>query len=484
MLIGIDLGTTSIKSCAFNDKGDLLSRSILPTVIEHSETGDGLNPHKLWENVLELLEKMVESVYPETIYGIGITSMAETVFPVSKSGKALANGIIWYDQCSRKEYDTFLELVSPEKIREITGLRPSWYFSASKILYYRDHLREVYKQTEMFLDVSGYIAFKLTGEKYMDVSLASRTMLLDLCSGSWSRYLVETAGIEMSTLPPIIPCGFPWGEVLPAIRRKLRLGNKTIVTTAGQDHIAAAYAAGVVTKDKILDSVGTSESVLSSTDLQTVQSDAFQKQQFFSAGYHAQKDIFYLLDGNPTGGYCIDWLLTKILVTDYRVLDNIKWKENSILFFPYLRNTMQGTGSARMENLTDMDDRDSLIQGVIEGMAFEFKRFVETLMLICGHLNAIKEIIAVGGGTRNRILMQIKSEVINKPIKVLKHADIASNLGAAMLSGIASGVFQKGWEGNYIRTYSEIYYPENQERLKFYQRKYEKYVESFPCKSW
>ena len=483
ILIGIDLGTTNIKVCAFNNKGDLLFRSARSTVVEHSERGDTLNPNSLWENVLDLLEETAASINPEEVYGIGIASMAETVFPVDKAGSALAEGIIWYDQCSRKEYETIVRAVSPEKIREITGLRPSWFFSASKILYYRNHFPEIYRQTEMFLDVSGYIAFKMTGEKYMDLSLASRTMLLDLCEGNWSKHLVETFGIEPNKLPPLIPCGFVWGEVLPIIRDKLKLGSKTVVTTAGQDHIAAAYAAGVVGKDKLLDSIGTSEAVLSSSELKTIQSDAFQKQRFFSAGYHAQKGVYYLLDGMPTGGYCIDWLLKRVLMTDYSLLDNIQWRESSIIFFPYLRNSMQGVASAQIKNLTDTDDRDSLAQGIIEGIAFEFKRYVETLQSIRGRHKTLKEIIVVGGGTRNKMLMRIKSEVMDKSLKVLEHPDAAANLGAAMISGTAAGIFKEDWDSNSMRKYLEIYYPKDKKHVQFYKGKYEEYLEYFPYRS-
>ena len=150
------------------------------------------------------------------------------------------------------------------------------------------------------------------------------------------------------------------------------------------------------------------------------------------------------------------------------------------MFFPYLRNTMQGPTSARIENLTDRDDRDSLVQGVIEGIAFEFKRYVEKLHSIRSRPDTLKEIIAVGGGTRNKLLMRIKSEVMDMSIKVLEHADVAANLGAAMMSGTAAGIFQEEWDYNSMRKYLEIYHPEDRKHIRFYQGKYQEYLECFP----
>jgi xylulokinase len=83
--------------------------------------------------------------------------------------------------------------------------------------------------------------------------------------------------------------------------------------------------------------------------------------------------------------------------------------------------------------------RAALFRSVLEGIAFDSRQILETLQ---GYetVPALQAIYAIGGATRNRLLMSIKATVLNRPIFLTDVSDAAS-LGAAILGGLGAGIY-------------------------------------------
>lgn len=84
----------------------------------------------------------------------------------------------------------------------MTGLKNQHIFTANKLLWLKEHEPQVFGEMRRWHCIPDYIAFRLTGASAMDLSLATRTLLLDAASGTWSRELLAHAGIPADILPP------------------------------------------------------------------------------------------------------------------------------------------------------------------------------------------------------------------------------------------------------------------------------------------
>ncbi|MFO7881543.1 MAG: FGGY family carbohydrate kinase [Kosmotogaceae bacterium] len=475
--IGIDVGTTNVKTCIFDEKGVLLATVSHVTPVDHTEYGDLLNVTTLWKIVKTSIKNIIAKCKSTDLRSIGITSMGETIIPVDRNG-SLWDGIMWYNPVTKKQYEQLLSNIDDKRIRELTGLTSSWFFSASKIKYIKEQLPDIYKQTEAFLDVSGFVAYMLTGEMKMDRTFASRMMLLNLQTGEWMDELIKAADVDRNKLPELIWNEKPAGYLKDELVDKFELSNEVAVITAGQDHIAAAYAAGIEKQEQVLCSIGTSGAVFACADFDTLKSSRFINNQYFSAGFHILKDKYYLLEGTPTGGYCIDWFLKQVMKRDYNWLSSLSFSESNVIFYPHLRNTLHGAALGKIINLSDKENDESLMQAIMEGVAFEVKRFIDRLVYIKND-QGMEEFIAVGGTTFNKPFMRILTDVLGKPLKVLEQAEYATNLGAAMLSAVVSKDITYDYVKNNVRRFRRTIFPEGERRRKYFVEKYERYADSY-----
>ncbi len=471
MLVGLDIGTTNIKLWVYDEEGNPIWGTRARTPLEyHKSLKEILHPMKLWKVVSKLLYSIPDDV-KKKIKAIGISSLGETVFPVRKDGSSMA-GLIWYNTITKEIYEEFFSRIDSEWIFKTTGLRASWIFSIFKMMYYYRFFEEEMKEIETWLDVSSYIAYILTGDKKMDKCLASRTMLIDLKAGDWCEEILDVANIPKKHLPGIVDSGSPRGTLKVDIALDLGLPRNVIVTTAGQDHMTASFPAGVFDLEKVLNSTGTTEAVLWGVNDRVL--DVFLKNIIndFNAGFHVIPRHYYLVDGLPTGGYCIEWFLRKVLRKDFEHLKNTRMKENAVYFFPFLRGAFSNMGAgASFLNLSDKTDSDEMLISIIESLSFEVRAMIENLKNL--GLKKDYKLIMVGGESLSDLIVKIRSNVLGTPVHLLQTSE-ATTLGAALLAGISAGLYKDHQEA-YERGHkvSKIVYPNG--NRDYYEEKYQKY---------
>jgi len=474
MFCGIDIGTTNIKFLLFDEDFKVVfNRRIKTPIIRDEVSGDFLSAEGLFDEIIKSFQAIPENFKPR-IKGIGISSMGETVFPISKDGRVLSDGMMWYNNKVLEDFEDLLKKISPEAIFKKTGLWPSWIYSVFKMKNFYRKRPEISSRIYKWLDVSSFLAFLLTGHIGMDKSLSSRTLLVNIETGQWDEELLEISKVPREHLPEIMDCGLSRGRIKEEIARITGISKTAVVTTAGQDHITAAYAAGVHDESKVLNSSGTSEAILWTVGKNTIKRYIDSSPKIFQAGLHCIPERYYILGGIPTGNFCIDWLINKVLKTDYSILENFKYKKNSIFFFPYLRGVFDKSDlGGAFFNLKDHDDQNSIISTVLESLAFEVKSYLDGLKEL--RLTNY-EIMAVGGGTRLKESLKIKANVLKVPVKTITVYE-STAFGAALISAIAAG-YMKDWSRDFdsiIKTIDSTYFYPNQE--SYFEEKYTEYVE-------
>ena len=254
--IGLDVGTSSIKSVVFDSGGAAVGDARAQTPWTRTPVGTEMDPNELGRITLEVLRGAAQA-HPGRPAGIGITSMGETGVLVDGHGRVLTSAIAWHDERDTSELAELETSFGHDYFAETTGkpLRPQ--FALTKFAWQRRHVDGMDRASRRF-NVADWIALLLTGVQACDLSLAGRTGWFDPLRGRWSAELLEWSGASESLMPGLIRPGAAIGTVRPEI------GDLAgaVVTTAGHDHQAAMLGCGLDWIGDELDSLGTAEAIV------------------------------------------------------------------------------------------------------------------------------------------------------------------------------------------------------------------------------
>lgn len=448
LLAGVDLGTTNIKAIVFEPSGAVVAAASVPTpTVYPRPTWAYHDPQEFWIKAAQAIRAAVAQVeQPQRIVSIAATSTGETGFPIDAAGEATYESIAWFDGRTKAEARWLEEQIGADRLFAITGLSLQPIFSLCKILWLRTHAPEAYARTARWLNAADFIAFRLCGVPATDPSLASRMLLLNLRQLRWADELSAELHLPPDLLAPLVPSGTPLGTITPAAAALTGLNPSTLVTAGGHDHVCGALAVGVTEPRHMLNSLGTAEAVF--LPLQEPLSDHQTGRQGYTQGAHTAGG-FYVFGGSYTSGACLDWFRNAFAgQADHATLTaeaaQAPTGSLGVTFCPFLRlaNPPYNDSKARgaFVGLSTDVQRGVLFRAVLEGIAMDTRNGLEPLLTYTG-AGKLERIDAIGGGTRNALLMQIKASVLNQPIHVMRIEE-STALGAAVLGGIGAGVYR------------------------------------------
>ncbi len=209
-VLSIDEGTTSARAAVYNDKGERIAMHAVPFAAHYPRPGwVEQDPMEIWRAQMSAVQAVVGNT---PIAACGITNQRETVVMWDRrTGEPIAPAIVW--QC-RRTADMCAELArsaDAAMIENKTGLVIDAYFSASKIRWILENVAEARTKARhgelLFGNIDTWLIWNLTDGKahVTDPTNASRTMLMDLETGSWDNDLLRIFDIPRAVLPQIVP---------------------------------------------------------------------------------------------------------------------------------------------------------------------------------------------------------------------------------------------------------------------------------------
>lgn len=447
-IMGIDVGTTNIKAGIFTGSGEIVKLASQPTPTR--QTDQGLyyyDPEQLWETVAAVIRESAAAVPADQIVSIGIASMAEAGLLVdTNTGAARSHMIPWFDSRTMEQFEAIREHADPLERFAATGLRANFKQGLSKILWLRDQ-GGADLQGVKWLSMGDYVCFRLTGIMATDYSLAARTFAFRIDEKRWDEDWIKRFGLTSSLFPEAKPAGTPIGTVTDTAAVQLGLSSRTTVAIAGHDHVAASLSVGAVQPGIVFDSMGTAETLVGMLNERPLGELEFDTG--LSYGCHVVPGRYFWMGGINASGGSIEWLRSKLSDTELtyermaELLSVTKPDPSGILYYPYL----SGSGAPKHDpearaafvGLTKAHEQGDLLKAVLEGTSYELESIRRKAEQVAGE--AIEHLIAVGGGTRNRHLMQIKSDVTGCRITVSQVSE-ATLLGGAITAGIGAGVYE------------------------------------------
>jgi xylulokinase len=479
LFAGADIGTTTLKAGIFDEAGCLLRERSIPHPASRKYGWDGVDPVALYRSLTRILREVIG---PDggAVEGISFSSFGETVFPVDHDGP-LHHGIHWYEQCTRPQFDRVLRRTTARRIREVTKLDVSWTYSSAKILKFKEDFPEEYEHTLAFLDASSYLAFTFTGEIAFDLSLASRTQLLDLTRGKWSEEMAELWEIDIGKLPSLTSPTIPRGTLRAEAASELGVRKGITVAVAGHDHIAGALGSGVSRLDQGLISVGTSAAFFSPMPPEAFDTEDYLSLGNMSGGYSAYPGGMNALTGMSAGGFCIDWFIHKVMSRGYDVLDEFAsgFVKTEALFLPNLRAHVANLPPGGFTRISDTDTGVSLLQSIMEAIAFECENTFKDMFKAKRMEGGMREVTMMGGGALNAPFVKILANTLGAPIKVHRYPHSAGLLGCAMASAIASGFFKTHEQASAMLGQGTEYPPDDAELSSYLREKFTRHMKAF-----
>ena len=432
----IDQGTTSSRYIVFDENGTIVNQhqqeltQYLPNEVsvEH-------DPIEIWESVVNCINKVNKEFKIDQLDSIGITNQRETTLAWRKSTEEpLHNALVWQDTRTQGICDELKGMAELEDAFFKTGLPIATYFSLSKILWLMRNVHEVKKAHEdndlCFGTVDSWLLFKLTGEYVIDVTNASRTLMMDLKTLDWIEDIITMLNIPKDSLPEIKPSLYNYGT-------NSDLLSDVPITSVLGDQQAALFGHNCINSGDVKNTYGTGCFALTNTGNEIVHSNngllstiAYQKEG---------EDPQYAIEGSVSiAGAAVQWLRDNLnIIENSEDIESLAMsvKDNgdvyfvpafSGLFSPHWDETARGV----LVGLSRFSNKSHIARAVLESVAYQSNELLESMEKDIG----IKfDSVSVDGGmVVNNLLMQFQSDIFEKKIVTQEINEItALGVGAA-----------------------------------------------------
>jgi xylulokinase len=470
-LLGVDIGTTRVKACAYDEDGRALGAAYRNTPTRRHQGGAEYEASEVERAAFEAIREAAERFGPPR--AIGVSSMAESGFLVDAAGEPLAPAIAWFDGRTAPQAARWRERLDLLELFSRTGLHLTPRYSACKLEWHQENTPEAWSEAAGWLGMSEYLVFRLTGEKSTDPSLASRTMLFNVGDGEWDGKLCDLAGVPPELLPPVYKAGAGPGRLLSSVAAELSVPADIPVVVCGHDHVCGAFGAGAFGPGEVVDSMGTAESAL--LTVRELPLDEAGYELDLNMGRHVLPEHFYLNAGLSEAGGAISWLL-RLLEGSEEDLDRWTGEAASLspeeggVFLPSARGEDDGL---MFYGLGKESSPAHLLRAVLEGLTLEidaaFKRAARAAEV------EPSGITVLGGSARNALWRQLKADASGKPVRMVSDPESVAR-GAAMLAGVGANIFDgygyvpdpeyepythepAGDQSTYEQLYSEVHRP-------------------------
>ena len=456
LLMGIDLGSTSLKAVIYDLDGNALASGSRKTELFHPSTENPewavWQPEQIWSGAAAAARDAVAQLDdPRKIRAVAVTGMGMDGLPIDEDGRWLYPLISWHDPRTGPQLQWWKEQITAEKVFSIGG-NPLWPInSALRILWMAENEPQILARADKWLLIEDFLNFMLCGRRATDYSMASCTLLFDQRTLSWSEELLDLSGIDRRLMPEVFPSATPLGEIDARAADATGLPQGTPVILGGHDHLCGALPVGGFRPGVVLDVTGTWESVQAAT-AEPVLNVELQKMGM-TVQAHVARGRHAVWGGNVAAGM-LEWYRNEFgrnAATEGRAdWDSLMAAAadsppgaRRVMFLPHMSGAACPVVDERslgaFVGLGSRTTAGDMLRAIIEGLNYQLLDVVTSVESGIG--TKLEEFVVVGGATRNEFWMQNKADVIGRPIQV-PGIEEATPLGAAILAGIGLGLYR------------------------------------------
>jgi len=424
----IDLGTGSIRLSVFDRSGQIREVRKAENPCLYPEPGYvEQDAHVWWKELEGMFNDLPEELRNE-LAAISVTGQREGIVPVDAQFLPMANLITWLDTRTSEQAELIRKELGEEFIYRETGLvhNPAW--SLSKILWLKKHRSHIFHSCHKFLQAVDYIQSRLSGKACTDVSMASRTCMLQVSKRTWSKEILNRFDIKVEKLPDLYEAGQEIGEIAPEAAEQFGLQTNVRIFAGAGDQQAAAIGVGAIEEGSVSIGIGTS-SALSMTIPHPVHID--EGNIILNCAAVPGKWEYEPPIWNT--GSLVKWYQEQLDESDNSYGDSLAAADRippgafGLMALPYF----SGAGSPRWDpglsggfyGLKLTHQRIHFLRAIMESIAFEIRMNID---LIENSGVAVIQIILSGGASQNLALCQIVSDVLQKPVQIFEETEAST----------------------------------------------------------
>ncbi len=449
-ILALDQGTTSSRAIVFDKKGSIICsaqkefKQIYPEAgwVEH----DG---NEIWSSQAGVAAEAIAQggINGNNLAAIGITNQRETTLIWDrKTGKPVYNAIVWQDRRTSDYCDRLKKDGHAEMFQEKTGLILDSYFSATKVKWILDNVEGVRERAEKgelaFGTMDSWLVWNFTrGELHItDVTNASRTMMYNIHSGEWDKEILDLLDIPESLLPDVKASSEVYGRTKTTI-----FASKVPIAGIAGDQQAALFGQRCIEPGMLKNTYGTGCFMVMNTGDKPIKSE---NNLLTTIAWEIDGETTYALEGSIfIAGAVVQWLRDELHLIQQSAMVEALAETVDDNDGVYVVPAFAGLGAPHWNQhargtivgLTRGSNSGHIARASLEGIAYQTMDVINAMKADSGI--DIKELRVDGGATKNNLLMQFQSDILQTPVirpKILE----TTALGAAYLAGLAVGYWK------------------------------------------
>ena len=453
-ILALDEGTTSARSILFDRQARPAAADQIPIECEYPRDGwVQQDAERIWQAQETSIRRAVEKAGATfaDIAAIGITNQRETTVVWERAtGEPVGPAVVWQCRRTGAVCRRLIEAGAGKAVTRATGLVIDPYFSATKISWILDHIPDGRRRGEdgelLFGTVDSWLIWKLTkGRKHViDVTNASRTLLLNLAQSDWDVQMLDLFGVPRPMLPEIVPsCG------VVAQTDPSHFGREIPIAGVAGDQHAALFGQTCFRPGLSKNTYGTGCFLLMHTGEHMAKSRNGMLSTTAANETPGELGQRYALEGSIfIAGAVVQWLrdnleLIQTAAESAAVAESVPDSAGV-----YLVPAFVGLGAPHWDShargvitgLTRAAGAAHLVRAGLESIAYQTRELVDAMEKDAD--DTIEELRADGGAAANDFLLQFQADILGKPVVRPKNLETTA-LGAAFLAGQAAG-FWKG----------------------------------------
>ncbi len=437
MFIGIDIGTSSVKSVLLDENDTIIASESAPLTVSRPHDGwSEQDPDHWWDGVLKTIDALAarHPTLVSAVIGMGLSGQQHGATCIDRFDKVIRPCILWNDGRSPVECAE-IEAALPDS-RQITGNMAMPGFTMPKIHWMAKHEPQNREKIAKVLLPKDYVRLMLTGEYACDKADAGSTLWLNVAERDWSDKHLALTGFDRGHMPKLHEGTESTGQLRDELRKRWNMRVSPVMAGGGGDNPAAACGVGVVKDGMASVSLGTSGVLFVSNAKYSPNPD-----NAVHAMCHSIPGAWSQMGVILAAAACMEWWSQIAGKPSHELSAEVKTPSapSAALFLPYLGGERTPHNDmalrASFTGLGHGVDRAGLTQAVMEGVAYSFRDSLDCLKE-AGSI--VPRVMALGGGSRSRVWLEIMASVLGVPVDVPQDGDFGGAYGAARLGRVAA----------------------------------------------
>lgn len=442
MIIGLDIGTSSIKGVLMNKEGEV--RKTVRGAFGYTKLENGgleVTADNFTKVCCLVIRELAEAA-EEPVQGVCASSASGNLLVLDKNNRPVTPIFNWQDQRVSTEVEEILNGIDLDEFyRRVGWPFDQKTFPLALLCYIRKHSPEKLKDCGMVCMSTEYLYYKLTGKWGISTSAGTPFYLLDQRTGTYITELLDKLGICESQLPPVMPCGNVLGGMTVEAAERTSLTAGTPVVLGSFDHPSAARGVGVSKEGEMLLSCGTSWVGFVPVADRNRAVDA-----------KLLIDPFLAFKGGNWGAmFSVPSLSERIRLYVNQYIDA---SENAYQILSELAaKSIPGANGLCICPIEEPDDdkmtgysKEDIARAIMEGTVRLLKEKLDGLAE--QNMKAVSAVM-VGGPSEDPMWAKLIEEICGISVHVI-HGAYAGAVGAAMLAGIGVGIYKDEAEAHAI----------------------------------